>query len=324
MEEFAGEDILMACMVDPTTPFISRQGLLILDGGLATELERRGADLNDPLWSARLLLEEPELIRRVHLDYLTAGADCVVSASYQATFEGFARRGLDTRETASLLRLSVDLAMQAREEFLVRLGDSGTRLRPLVAASIGPYGAFLADGSEYRGDYGLSDDELETFHRRRLTVLETSGADLLAVETIPSRDEALAIARLLDSTDGIAAWMSFSCRDERSLCDGTPLDRVVAQIDDCSRIIAVGVNCTAPKLVSGLLREAAKVTDKPLVAYPNTGEGYDAAGKRWLAAEERFSLVRSCAEWKQSGALLIGGCCRTRPSDIKSLREALL
>ena len=303
---------------------LARQGTLILDGGLATELERQGADLDNALWSARLLLDRPELIRQVHLDYLRAGADCIVTASYQASLEGFARRGLDAEGAESLLRLSVTLAREARRAFWRLPRSRDGRSKPLVAASVGPYGAALADGSEYRGDYGLTIDELEAFHRRRFQVLAASGADLLAIETIPSHREALALVRLLEADDGIEAWMSFSCRDRRSLCDGTPLARVVAEIESCSRLVAVGVNCTAPAFVDELLGEAAKVTRKPLVAYPNTGEGYDAATRSWLPALASVDLERACVEWRRAGAALIGGCCRTRPEDIAALRRALL
>lgn len=335
MEEFAGKDILPTTvarrfsMTDPIAPFLARQRAVILDGGLATELEYRGADLDDPLWSARLLLEAPETVRGVHRAYLRAGADCVVSASYQATFEGFARRGVDAEGTESLLRLAVELAVSARDEIWRELDAAGARLRPLVAASVGPYGAYLADGSEYRGDYGLSVAELESFHRRRLRVLQASAADLLAVETIPSHREALAIARLLASeapNGGAAmpAWISFSCRDGQSLWDGTPLRRVIAAIEANPRILALGVNCTAPEYVAELLREAASATDKPLVAYPNSGEGYRPADKTWAPVSRRIDWGRDCLAWHRSGARLIGGCCRSCPDAIRALRAALL
>lgn len=319
-------------MTDPVATFLSRQPVMILDGGLATELERRGADLDDPLWSARQLLDDPELVRQVHRAYLDAGADCIVSASYQATYEGFAGRGLDREATAALLRRSVELAMAARDELWNGLAAPGDRQRPLVAASIGPYGAFLADGSEYRGDYGLEVEDLARFHRRRLEVLQSSGADLLAVETIPSFPEALALAGLLEETSGNAgpggtasvSWMSFSCRDRRSLWDGTPLRRAIEEIEGVPRIVALGVNCTAPELIVGLLREAAAATDKPLVAYPNSGEGYDVATRSWMTAARPFDWRAGCQSWYEAGARLIGGCCRSRPADIAAMRETLL
>jgi homocysteine S-methyltransferase len=311
-------------MRDPTRPFLETQRALILDGGLATELEYRGADLDDPLWSARVLLERPELIVEVHRDYLEAGADCVVGASYQASFEALVDRGLDSARAEQALRRSVELAAAARDAFWDADRDSGERLRPLVAASVGPYGAFLADGSEYRGDYGLGVDELAAFHRARLEVLSRSGADLLAIETIPCRPEAVALARLLDASDGVVAWMSFSCRDDSTLNDGTPIERVVEAVESCERIVAIGVNCTAPELVESLLRRAATVTAKPLVAYPNSGEGYDAESRCWIPAKEMRAPATLCLAWSDAGARLVGGCCRTRPADIRAIRRTLL
>ena len=314
-------------MSDPITAGLASQGVLILDGGLATELEYRGADLADPLWSAKVLLDEPERVRTVHEAYLEAGADVIASASYQATFEGLAARGLDAAASEALLRSSVELALEARDAVWARhrTAAPGTeRLRPLVAASVGPYGAFLADGSEYRGDYGLDVEALSRFHRRRLEVLAGSGADVLALETIPSYPEALALARLLDESSGPVAWISFSCRDEATLHDGTDLVRVVAEIEGCRRIAAVGVNCTAPSLVTALLRRAATVTAKPLVAYPNSGEGWDAVTRSWQAGETAPGPAEACSDWHRSGARLVGGCCRTRPADIRALRRVLL
>jgi len=182
---------------DLLKPLLDRFEVILLDGGLATELEARGFDLDDDLWSARLLLEKPEAIRRVHLDYLQAGADCVVTSSYQATIEGFEKKGIGKRKAVDVLRRSVQLAQSARDEFWGNPANRSGRVRPLVAASVGPYGAYLADGSEYTGDYDLDEDGLVKFHRERWDVLATSGADLLACETIPSLPEALALGRLL-------------------------------------------------------------------------------------------------------------------------------
>ncbi len=144
--------------------------MLIVDGALATELERRGADLHDPLWSAKCLLERPDLIREVHLDYLKAGADIVTTATYQATFEGFGGRGIGYEGAARSMRDAVALAIAARDEFWSEPLRRDERLWPLVAASVGPYGAMLADGSEYRGRYSIDDRGLAEFHRPRLEV----------------------------------------------------------------------------------------------------------------------------------------------------------
>lgn len=295
---------------------------LLLDGALATVLEARGFDLADPLWSARVLLEAPLAIRQLHLDYLQAGADIITTSSYQASFEGFARRGLSAGQAAGLMQLSVDLALQARSSFMA--AQPATQLAPLVAASIGPYGAMLADGSEYRGDYGLSVAQLMDFHRPRLAVLAASGADLLACETIPCPEEALALARLLQTEfPATAAWISFSCRDDEHVWQGERLADCVAMLDGVAQVVAVGVNCTDPRWVESLLRQVASVSCRPLLAYPNSGEQWDGVHKCWhgSASTADFSAQARC--WRQAGARLIGGCCRTGPTHIAALRTSL-
>ena len=301
-------------MNSPFDVFLQRSGLVVLDGGLATELERRGANLNDPLWSARLLIEQPELIRAVHLDYFRAGADVATTASYQATFEGLARRGFDPEATAALLRKSVALASEARDEFWSEPSQRSNRLRPLVAASIGPYGAMLADGSEYRGRYGLSEQALIDFHRPRMAVLASSGAEVLACETIPCAVEARALAKLLPEFADMPAWISFSCRDGLHDCEGELIADCARQLQDCAQVVAVGINCTAPQHVESLLQELRKATDKPLLAYPNSGEHYDAQSKSWNGCATPLEFARRASGWQAAGARLIGGCCRTTPT----------
>lgn len=309
----------------PLTPLLETQRVVVLDGGLATELEARGFDLNDDLWSARILLERPEGIRSVHLDYLRAGADCITSASYQATLEGFMGRGLGKTAAAELLQGSVDLALEARDKFWSDPEHRIGRLRPLVAASVGPYGAYLADGSEFRGDYDLDEDALVDFHRVRWRLLASSGADLLACETIPSRDEARALRRLLEESPDTQALFSFSCKDQQSSSDGTSLRALVEELDDCPQIVALGINCTAPRHISGLLRAIGGATAKPIAVYPNAGEDWNAETKQWVPAGQGSpSLVSSCREWVDLGARLIGGCCRTTPDDIRRVRQILL
>jgi homocysteine S-methyltransferase len=205
---------------NPLSPFFEAHDVVLLDGALATELERRGADLRDPLWSAKLLLENPAMIRQVHHDYYAAGADVATTASYQATIPGLMRRGLDRQQAAEMLRRSVILAQEARDDFWGLASNRTNRLRPLVAASIGCYGAYLHDGSEYRGDYGLTVQQLIDWHRPRLEILADSGADLIACETIPCLAEGEALVKLLAEFPQTFAWLSFSCRDEFRLCHG--------------------------------------------------------------------------------------------------------
>jgi len=295
---------------------------LIIDGALATELERRGADLNDPLWSAKCLLERPDLVSAVHRDYFMAGADLATTATYQATFEGFERRGITPGGAARLMREAVALAAAARDEFWSALENRGDRARPLIAASIGPYGAMLADGSEYRGRYGVSDAELAAFHAPRLRLLAQSGADLLACETIPCLREAIVISRLLEEHPAISAWVSFSCRDGAHNAEGEPIADCAAAMDGNPRICAVGVNCTRPREVASLLHRMRERTDKPLAAYPNSGERYDALRKSWSGEAVRTSFGDYAREWYRAGARLIGGCCRTTPDDIRAIYAA--
>lgn len=310
-------------VADPFAPYLENRGVVILDGALATELERRGADLRDALWSAKLLIENPDLIRQVHYDYYVAGADVATTAGYQATFAGFARLGLDADATAMLLRRSVELADAARREFWSEPTHRQGRLRPLVAASVGPYGAYLADGSEYRGDYGLSARQLSEFHRPRLAVLAESGADLLACETIPTLVEAEALAALLSEFSHLPAWFSFSCGDEAHLWHGESLREAVALANGCPQVAAVGINCTAPQLIEPLLESVRDVAQKPLLVYPNSGEGWDSVAKCWLPGTEIVEFGEQARRWYAAGARLIGGCCRTTPDDIRAIARAL-
>lgn len=308
---------------NPLTPFLTAQGFVVLDGGLATELESRGANISDALWSARLLLDAPEMIRQLHYDYCAAGADVAISASYQASFPGFARRGLDQNEATRLMGLSVELAQAARDEFWAEASNRAGRLRPLVAASIGCYGAFLADGSEYRGDYGLSRQELMDWHRPRMAALVATGPDLLACETIPSQLEAEALLALLTEFPDTPAWISFSCQDESRVCHGEDFADCVAVAATSPQVVAVGVNCTPPRFVESLLAGARGVTDKPLLCYPNSGEGWDASARCWVTGSGVTDFGRPARLWRDAGAQLLGGCCRTGPDDIRRIRESL-
>lgn len=302
---------MAANFADYWQPLLRGARYVVLDGGLATELERRGADLRDPLWSGKVLLEKPDLIRAVHLDYLRAGAQVLTTASYQLSFPGLRDRGLTDAQAADVLRQSVALAQQARTE--------SQRANILVAASIGCYGACRHDGSEYRGDYGLTADELIAWHRPRLDVLAHSGADLLACETIPCLDEALALAQLLREYPGTPAWISFSCRDERCVCHGETLAECVAAVGNLPNLVAVGVNCTAPHFVAGLLQSISTLADRPLLAYPNAGDVWHANEQRWKSSSCAADWTNLADSWYRAGARLIGGCCRTTPETIKLL-----
>ena len=291
---------------------VPHDAVLVADGGLATELEARGNDLSDSLWSARLLMDAPEQITDAHLAFFRAGAVIATSASYQASFEGFARRGLDRRDAAGLMRRSVDLARAARAELA---GDGRARW---VAASVGPYGAALADGSEYRGHYGLSVRELAAWHRPRLEVLAGAGPDVLALETVPDIDEAEALMTAVTGL-GIPAWLSYSIAGERTRA-GQSLSEAFAVAAGVPEVVAVGVNCCAPADVLTVIAVAREVTGKPVILYPNSGEEWDARRHAWTgwsgycAAQPR--------QWIAAGAKIVGGCCRVRPADIAVIARA--
>jgi homocysteine S-methyltransferase len=304
-------------------PFFDKQGFIVLDGGLATELEKRGASLNHPLWSAKVLLSDPGRIGEVHQSYFLAGADVAITASYQATFQGLKAAGINSRQAEEVIRRSVSVAMEARQDFWNIPANRTARLFPLVAASIGPYGAFLHDGSEYRGDYGIGRTALKDFHRERLLVLSDTGADLLACESIPSLVEAEALCDLLNEVGKIPAWISFTCKDDTYLSDGTPFADAVSLLSQTDAVVAIGLNCTAPRFVNTLLEKARAVTGKPLVAYPNSGEVYDTATCSWGPSGEAGIIEEAARGWHERGARLIGGCCRTTPDTIRGIRRAL-
>jgi homocysteine S-methyltransferase len=288
----------------------------VIDGGVATELSRHGMDLSDELWSARVLIEQPDAIERVHTAYYLAGADIAITASYQASFGGFARRGLSAGQTAGILKRSVALAHSARSR--VRREQPGLVRELLVAASVGPYGAVLHDGSEYRGDYGLDENALVDFHRERFAILAHAGADLLACETIPSRTEAAALVRLLVEHPTARAWITFSCRDGQHTSAGDPIAECARWLDAVPQVVALGVNCVAPEWVGSLIREIGTGTQKPIVVYPNSGETWDAEARCWVGAADHFTAY--VPRWLEAGARWIGGCCRTTPEDIRRVR----
>ena len=281
-----------------TLPEAVRERVVVLDGGLATELEHRGNDLSSGLWSARLLRDAPDEIVAAHRAFARAGAEVATTASYQASFDGL---GADAE---TLMRRSVELARRG-----------GARW---VAASVGPYGATLADGSEYRGDYGLSVRELRRWHRRRLAVLADAGADVLAVETIPCLAEVEALLAELDLL-GVPAWLSLTCAGTSTRA-GEPAVAGFTMARDCDAVFAVGVNCTDPHDVDALVTAASRASRKPVVVYPNSGERWDAASRRWTG-DPGFD-PQAVARWIASGARLVGGCCRVGPAEIAAIAAA--
>ncbi|KAI4304964.1 hypothetical protein MLD38_040417 [Melastoma candidum] len=305
-------------------------GCAVVDGGLATQLEKHGASINDPLWSALCLINEPHIIKQVHMEYLEAGADIIITCSYQATLPGFISKGLSMEEGEALLVKSVKLAVEGRDKFWESLKATPLHSynRALVAASIGSYGAYLADGSEYSGYYGPDIDvnKLKDFHRRRLQVLVSAGPDLLAFETIPNKLEAQACVELLEEENiEIPSLLCFSSVDGENASSGDSFKECLQILNGSDRIQGVGINCAPPQFIESLIHKFKGLTSKAIVVYPNSGEVWDGRAKRWLPSQclgdEKFENF--AIRWRDSGAQLIGGCCRTTPTTISAVSKVL-
>lgn len=291
---------------------------LVLDGGMATELERAGHVLNDALWSARILRESPQAILEMHKRFLQSGANIITSCSYQATIQGFmSTLDVNHKLAAQYIGNSVGLAQQARDDYLSRASESPL----LVAAGLGPFGAFLANGSEYRGDYSLSRQELIEFHRDRWRLLSERDPDLILCETIPQRTELLALAELADVSD-LAVAISMNCRDTTHLSDGTPLSECMRLLEQHD-VAAVGVNCVSPELAIEATKELKRSTDLPLLAYPNSGERFSAATREWSGQADVEDFQAITQSLYDAGCRIIGGCCRTTPAHIETIAKTL-
>lgn len=304
---------------------LAKEDVLILDGALGTELEYQGYDVSGKLWSAKYLLEKPQVIKALHRLYVESGADVIVTASYQASIASFLESGLSLQETERVISASVSLAICAVEKAWDSLSaaDKKKRPYPLVLGDVGPYAAYLADGSEYTGDYGdVTKETLKHFHRRRMQLLLAAGADGLAIETIPNILEVLILLELLDDEfPDVDAYISLPTKDGRHLVDGTPLSHVAKLVQSCRSILALGVNCSSPSVVSSALETFGQVTDKPLLAYPNSGEEYDGTHQVWTSTPDVIHLADEALSWQSLGAKIVGGCCRTRPADIQRLYQ---
>lgn len=298
-------------MRNATTPPV-----IVLDGGLSNALAERGHDLTDELWTARLLRDAPGEVAAVHRAYFDAGAQVATTASYQASVAGFEHSGMTRAEAEHLITRSVTIAREVRDDVAESADDDVVRL---VAASVGPYGAVLADGSEYRGRYGLSRAVLRDFHAPRMELLASARPDLLAFETIPDLDEVSVLLELADEF-AIPAWLSCTVSGDR-LRDGRPAAEAFALAAGHDSIVAVGVNCCAPDEVLPAVRAATASSGKPAIAYPNSGETWDGAARRWIGDPE-FDLALTTA-WAEAGAHFIGGCCRVGPSTIAAMVRAL-
>ena len=306
---------------------LEKQDVLILHGALGTELEALGYDISGKLWSAKYLLEEPSIIQDIHETYIAAGADLVTTSSYQATLPGLQEVGLSEAEARTVIAQTVDLAKAARDRIWDSISDAEKSKRPypLISGDVGPYAAYLANGSEYTGDYGkISKEELKDFHRPRIAILIDQGVDLLALETIPNALEAAALVELLaEEFPQVEAYISFTIQESSSISDGTSLEAMVELVDTSKQILALGINCSSPLLFDAALEKLASLTNKYLVTYPNSGEVYDGQTQTWRPKDVTAKdLVEHSQDWhEQFQVKILGGCCRTRPNDIKSLYQ---
>jgi homocysteine S-methyltransferase len=306
---------------------VSRYPFVILDGGFATELEKKGFSLKDHLWSAKIIAEAPDAVRDVHLSYLKAGADCIITSSYQATVPGFISAGYSRIEAVDLIGKSVEIAKDAIRLFHESAPDMSKRPEPFIAASAGCYGAYLADGSEYRGDYHLDITGYKNFHRERVDILVEAGAGVIAFETFPCMEEAAAVAELMDEYSDIQYWIVFTVKDALCTSHGDNFRDCIKLLHGRKNIIAAGINCSPPEFISPILDSLDAELRKNFAVYPNSGEHYRTDCSCWEDDPSASDYRRLTGEWYSKGAVLIGGCCRTGPDDIaeiKSFRDGLI
>ena len=301
---------------------LENKKIMIIDGSMGTALERLGADNSSSLWTAAALFKQPELVKQVHLDYFRAGADCGITCTYQATIPGLMKYGYSEEEAEKIIADSVRLFLEARDEWWESEGKAEGREYPLCLAGIGPYGAYLADGSEYTGNYGVSDEVLDNFHRRRLEIVKDAGCDIALIETHPCLREAVIAGDICEEL-GMDYWISFSCRDGHRINEGD-------LIKDCAEILSegrphlkmIGVNCSKPEYIASLVRDLKSSTELPIGVYPNSGLIYDAKTKTWTAPEGVLDFGAYALEYMKAGATAVGGCCTTDVEQIKQVAEA--
>lgn len=304
------------------TELVEQNGYVVLDGSMGTGLAEKGFELNTALWTAGALVTAPKLVQQVHLDYLRAGADCGITDSYQATIPGFMAQGYTREEAEHYIALSVQLMRETGEQWWQEEGKAQGRPHPVTAGAAGPYGAYLADGSEYTGAYEISEEELRAFHRERMEILWKAGADILAIETVPSMWEAQIMAQEAEKI-GAKAWVTFSCRDGERTNKGDLLKEAAAAVDEIRSVEAIGVNCTHPKYITRCIRQIREATHKPIIVYPNSGEEYDAKKKQWTGIRYGKTLGEYAPEWYREGARIIGGCCQTLSRQIRDIARNL-
>lgn len=290
---------------------------VVLDGAMSTPLEKLGADTNNDLWTAKALIDNEELVYEVHKMYFEAGADLIITDTYQANVQAFEKVGYSEKEARNLIKKAVKIAQKARDDYENRTGKHN-----YIAGTIGPYGAYLANGSEYRGDYELSVEEYQQFHLPRIEELVNAEVDILAIETQPKLDEVLAILELLkEKYPQQKVYVSYTLSDDDTISDGTPLPRAIHALEDYSQVIAVGINCVKLELVEPALKNMKEITDKHLIVYPNSSAVYDPKSKTWSQPKISATFEELIPNWYEAGARIIGGCCTTGPKEIKAVAD---
>lgn len=304
---------------------IERKGFAVLDGAMSTALESKGLNMNDPLWTAKALAEKPEVVKVVHADYISAGADLNISASYQATLPGYEKRGYTRAEALGFIARSMRLIDEARSEWWRNGGKDSGRAYPLAAGAVGPYGAYLADGNEYRGEYGMEERDFIAFHEARIKTLAEAGADLIAIETQPRLDEALVCAQICEEI-GIDYWISFTFLNSHRISGGWEIEELCREAEKrgLSHLAAIGANCIAPEIAEEIVRSYKKHTALPVIVYPNSGKRYDPLTKTWSGNAKLKPFSEMALTWYGAGARIIGGCCTTcfeEIAEIYAVRE---
>jgi len=309
-------------------PPLKANDILVLDGGFSTQLEKYVGDVSqDPLWTARALIERPDAVQQVHKDFLEAGARVLLTATYQASTQGFAQHlGLSQPDALAAMARSVSLAHAAMDEC------GKPRGHVLVAGSVGPYGACQHDGSEYTGAYlgAMTREALAAWHLPRVTALMHAGADFIAAETLPCWREALAVLDAVASAGGFTpVWTSFSLQDENHVASGETVQEAVKQLRrhqlySRGRLFAVGFNCCSPSVVQGAVEQVRQVCrDLPVVVYPNSGETWDGQRHCWTGESGELTAAQ-LGDWLRLGVVGVGGCCRVDAGMLARLKSSLV
>ncbi|KAF6215599.1 hypothetical protein GE061_010355 [Apolygus lucorum] len=288
-----------------------------------TELElQTGAPADGhPLWASRFLVTDPEACVATYRELIRSGAGMVFTNTYQATPEAFMTHlELTESEALDVFKESVNLCRRAiKEEKMQNI---------IVAGSVGSINALRADGSEYSGEFcsGISRETYISKHRSRLQALVDGGVDFITFETLPCSEEALALIDLLREFPGIKGWISFFGRNTTEISNGEKFADAAVKCwaRGKDQLVAVGVNCLDPAWVTPLFL-SLKASDPtiPFVAYPNSGEKYDTAAKKWTPCESQKRVADYFPEWLDMGIAYVGGCCRNTAEDLRDMKRTM-